>query len=80
MMKIYFTIFVADFASVGISVMDFLKIFTLSLSFCLKVDNGNPILIGVFFRDSLKPPIVKVLEKSVLLIFQTLRDNGVSSR
>lgn len=79
MMKIDFTIFVADFASVGISVMDSLKIFTFSLAFCLKVYNGNPILIGVFFRDSLKPPIVKVLEKLLLLVLQSLRDNGVSS-
>lgn len=80
MVKIDFAIFVADLTSVGISVMDSLKIFTLSLSFCLKVDNGNPILIGVFFRDSLKPTIVKVLEKLVLLIIQTLRDSVVSSR
>ena len=80
MMKIDFTIFVADFASVGISVMDPLEIFTLPLAFCLKVDNGNPILIGVFFRDSLKPPIVKVLEKLVLLILQSLRDSVVVSR
>ena len=80
MVKIDFAIFVADFSSVGISYMDSLKIFTLSLAFCLKVDNGNPILIGVFFRDSLKPPIVQVLEKQFLLILQPLRDNGVSSR
>ena len=80
MVKIDFAIFVADFASVGISYMDFLKIFTLSLALCLKVDNGNPILIGVFFRDSLKPPIVQVLEKQFLLILQPLRDSGVSSR
>ena len=80
MVKIDFAILVADFASVGISVMDFLKIFTLPLAFCLKVDNGDPILIGIFFRDSLKPPIVKILEKLVLLILQSLRDNGVSSR
>lgn len=79
-MKIDFTIFVADFASVGISYMDFLKIFTLPLAFCLKVDNGNPILVGVFFRDPFKQPVVQVLEKLVLLILQTLRDNGVSSR
>lgn len=79
MMKIDFTILVADFASVGISYMDSLKIFTLSLAFCLKVDNGNPILIGIFFRDSLKPTIVQVLEKQFLLILQSLRDNGVSS-
>ena len=80
MVKIDLAIFVADFASVGISYMDSLKIFTLPLALCLKVDNGNPILIGVFFRDSLKPPIVQVLEKQFLLILQTLRDNGVSSR
>ena len=80
MMKIDFTIFVADFSSISVSVMDFLKIFTLPLAFCLKVDNGNPILVGVFFSESLKPPIVQVLEKLVLLILQTLRDNGVSSR
>ena len=80
MVKIDFAIFVADFTSIGISYMDSLKIFTLSLAFCLKVDNGNPILIGVFFRDSLKPPIVKVLEKLVLLVLQSFRDNGVSSQ
>ena len=80
MMKIDFTIFVADFTSISISVMNLLKIFTLSLSFCLKVDNGNPILIGVFFSESFKPPIVQVIEKSVLLVLQSLRDNGASSR
>lgn len=80
MMKIDFTIFVADFSGVGISYMDFLKIFTLSLALRFEVDNGNPILIGIFFRDSFKPPIVQVLEKKFLLILQTLRDNGVSSR
>ena len=79
MVKIDFAIFVADFSSVGISVMDSLKIFTLSLAFCLKVDNGNPILIGVFFRDSLKTPIVKVLEKLLLLVLQSLRDSVISS-
>ena len=79
MMKIDFTILVADFASVGISYMDFLEILTLSLAFCLKVDNGDPILVGIFFRDSLKPTIVQVLEKQFLLILQPLRDNGVSS-
>ena len=80
MMKIDLTIFVSDFASVGISYMDFLKILTLPLAFCLKVDNGYPILVGVFFRDSLKPTIVQVLEKQFLLVLQSLRDNGVSSR
>ena len=63
MVKIDFAIFVADFASVGISYMDFLKIFTLSLTLRFEVDNGNPILVGVFFRDSFKPTIVQVLEK-----------------
>ena len=80
MMKIDFTILVADFASVGISYMDSLKIFTLSLPLRFEVDNGNPILVGVFFRDSLKPTIVQVLEKLFLLILQSFRDNGVSSR
>ena len=80
MMKIDLTIFVADFASVGISYMDSLKILTLSLALRFEVDNGDPILIGVFFRDSLKPPIVQILEKQFLLILQPLRDSGVSSR
>lgn len=79
MVKIDFAIFVADFSSVGISYMDSLKIFTLSLPLCLKVYNGDPIFIGIFFRDSLKPSIVKVIEKLLLLVLQSLRDNGVSS-